>query len=105
MISWTQQYRRLHKKGQKEEAAKKRTRKVKKIQRSYIGARLKAIEETRKKQSKPAAAGAAAAPGRDSVLKEKEVRKAQAQARKAQQPSYTKPARGPAVSKMQSKGR
>merc|ERR550534_1939463 len=42
-ISWTQLYRRKHKKGQQEEAQKKRTRRTTKFQRAITGATLQDI--------------------------------------------------------------
>merc|ERR1719352_1488868 len=46
-LSWTQLYRRLHKKGTLEEVAKRRTRKVVKVQRVVEGADLAAIKAKR----------------------------------------------------------
>merc|ERR1711998_434261 len=43
-ISWTQFYRRLHKKGQTEETAKKRAARKVKVQRAYVGASLDVIK-------------------------------------------------------------
>jgi len=42
-ITWTVLYRRKHKKGQEEEAAKKRTRRTAKFQRAIVGATLNDI--------------------------------------------------------------
>jgi len=39
-IRWTQVYRRMHKKGSVEEAAKKKARRVQKVQRAIVGASL-----------------------------------------------------------------
>lgn len=42
-VTWTVLYRRKHKKGQEEEAAKKRTRRNQKFQRAIVGASLNDI--------------------------------------------------------------
>lgn len=42
-VTWTVLYRRKHKKGQEEEAAKKRTRRTQKFQRAIVGASLNDI--------------------------------------------------------------
>ena len=46
-IAWTQIYRRLHKKGTTEEAAKKKTRKAQRVQRAIVGASLEIIKAKR----------------------------------------------------------
>jgi len=76
-IRWTVQFRRLHKKGLKEESVKRRARKVKKVQRSYVGLSLEEIEK--KKVQRPAAFSSAQ---RDAAQKEKEARKAKAEQQK-----------------------
>lgn len=42
-VTWTVLYRRKHKKGQEEEATKKRTRRTQKFQRAIVGASLNDI--------------------------------------------------------------
>lgn len=42
-VTWTVLYRRKHKKGIEEEAAKKRTRRTQKFQRAIVGASLNEI--------------------------------------------------------------
>ena len=97
-ISWTVLYRRHHKKGISEEAAKKRTRKTVKHQRAIVGASLELIKERR--SQKPADRKAA----RDSKLaKDKEAKKAAKAARKAEKAKAV--ASGASVvSKQQAKG-
>src|SRR5579859_2065836 len=46
-ISWTQVYRRMHKKGITEEVAKKRTRRTVKHQRAIVGATWESIRAKR----------------------------------------------------------
>lgn len=97
-ISWTVLYRRHHKKGISEEAAKKRTRKTVKHQRAIVGASLELIKERR--SQKPSDRKAA----RDSKLaKDKEAKKAAKAARKAEKAKAV--ASGASVvSKQQAKG-
>ena len=97
-ISLTVLYRRHHKKGISEEAAKKRTRKTVKHQRAIVGASLELIKERR--SQKPADRKAA----RESKLaKDKEAKKAAKAARKAEKAKLA--ASGASVvSKQQAKG-
>lgn len=97
-ISWTVLYRRHHKKGISEEAAKKRTRKTVKHQRAIVGASLELIKERR--SQKPSDRKAA----RDSKLaKDKEAKKAAKAARKVEKAKAV--ASGASVvSKQQAKG-
>jgi large subunit ribosomal protein L24e len=46
-IHWTVVFRKMHKKGISEETAKKRTRKVVKVQRAVVGASLDVIKQKR----------------------------------------------------------
>lgn len=46
-VTWTVFYRRKHKKGIEEEAAKKRTRRTHKFQRAIVGASLSEIQAKR----------------------------------------------------------
>ncbi|RLV92223.1 60S ribosomal protein L24 [Spathaspora sp. JA1] len=97
-ISWTVLYRRHHKKGISEEAAKKRTRKTVKHQRAIVGASLELIKERR--SQKPADRKAA----RDAKLvQDKESKKAAKAARKAEKAKLAA-AGGAAISKQQAKG-
>merc|ERR1719152_392580 len=66
-ISWTQFYRRLHKKGQTEETAKKRAARKVKVQRAYVGASLDVIKA--KAQQKPEVRAAA----REAALREQKA--------------------------------
>merc|ERR1712232_639746 len=50
-LRWTQQWRRMNKKGKADEAAKKRTRKVQKFQKAIVGMSLEDIKK--KKAQKP----------------------------------------------------
>merc|ERR1712232_836107 len=50
-LRWTQQWRRMNKKGKADEAAKKRTRKVQKFQKAIVGMSLEDIRK--KKAQKP----------------------------------------------------
>ncbi|KAG7664506.1 RPL24 [[Candida] subhashii] len=97
-ISWTVLYRRHHKKGISEEAAKKRTRKTIKHQRAIVGASLELIRERR--NQKPADRKAA----REAKLaKDKESKKAAKAARKADKAKLAASGAN-IVSKQQSKG-
>merc|ERR1712238_167651 len=50
-LRWTQQWRRMNKKGKADESAKKRTRKVQKFQKAIVGMSLDDIKK--KKAQKP----------------------------------------------------
>ncbi|PKK75173.1 60S ribosomal protein L24 [Rhizophagus irregularis] len=77
-ISWTQVYRRMHKKGITEEVAKKRTRRTVKHQRAIVGTTWEAIRA--KRNQKPEVREAA----RQTALREaKEKKKADQAKRKA----------------------
>ncbi|KAJ3281922.1 hypothetical protein BCR33DRAFT_762043 [Rhizoclosmatium globosum] len=97
-LDWTIVFRRLHKKGQAEEASKKRSRRTVKAQRAVVGATLDAIKA--KKAQKPelrASLRAAAA------AKSKEAKKV-AQEKKKAELSQVKAAQKGNISKQQSKG-
>ncbi|KAI1819947.1 ribosomal protein L24e [Xylaria intraflava] len=75
-ISWTVLFRRQHRKGITEEAAKKRTRRTVKSQRAIVGASLDVIKE--KRSIRPEVRSAA----RLQAIKESKEKKAEAQAAK-----------------------
>ncbi|TGJ78435.1 hypothetical protein E0Z10_g10330 [Xylaria hypoxylon] len=75
-ISWTVLFRRQHRKGITEEAAKKRTRRTVKAQRAIVGASLDVIKE--KRSMRPEARSAA----RQQAIKESKEKKAETQAAK-----------------------
>ncbi|KAI0204111.1 60S ribosomal protein L24a [Astrocystis sublimbata] len=75
-ISWTVLFRRQHRKGITEEAAKKRTRRTVKAQRAIVGASLDVIKE--KRSMRPEARSAA----RAQAIKESKEKKAEAAAAK-----------------------
>ncbi|KAL4402444.1 60S ribosomal protein L24 [Malassezia pachydermatis] len=77
-IAWTVLYRRMHKKGISEEAAKKRTRRTVKHQRGVVGASLDLINARR--NQKPEVREAAR---KEHLTKSKETKKARAAERKA----------------------
>merc|ERR1711934_240731 len=86
-VTWTVLYRRKHKKGIEEEAAKKRTKRTQKFQRAVVGATLQDImakrnqnPEVRKAQREQAVRAAKdqkKATVKKSVVKDKAVQKAQ----------------------------
>lgn len=71
-LVWTQAWRRLHKKGLQETAAKKRSRKAGKVQRAVVGASL---EDIRKKAAQKSEIRTAQ---KEAALKELKERKAAA---------------------------
>jgi len=99
-ITWTQIYRRVHKKGTLEETQKKKARKTQKVQRAIVGATLEVIKAKRNQKPEQRAAQ------RESALREiKEKKKAETKAKKelkekiktggkpaAKQPKQSKPA-------------
>jgi len=99
-IRWTQVYRRLHKKGAVEEAAKKKTRRVQKLQRAIVGASLEVIKQKRNQKPEQRAAS------REAALKEiKERKKAQkAEKAKVKGAAPSKQAKAPATKKASAKG-
>lgn len=76
-IAWTTLYRRHHRKGQVEEASKRRSRKVLKTRRAVVGASLEDIKERQAKKPETRKAERDAA-----IAKAKEQKKAQAEKRK-----------------------
>ncbi|KAJ3192564.1 60S ribosomal protein L24 [Entophlyctis luteolus] len=97
-LSWTIVFRRLHKKGQTEEAAKKRTRRTVKAQRAVVGATLDSIKA--KKNQKPEVR---ASLRQAAAAKSKDEKKA-AQEKKKAEMSKVKAAQKGNVSKQQMKG-
>lgn len=97
-ISWTVLFRRHHKKGITEEAAKKRSRKTVKVQRAVVGASLELIKERRSIKPEVRKAEREA-----SVKAEKEKSKAAKAARKAEKAKLAA-SQGSKVSKQQAKG-
>ncbi|KAF1812475.1 hypothetical protein P152DRAFT_416584 [Eremomyces bilateralis CBS 781.70] len=75
-IAWTTLFRRQHKKGITEEAAKKRTRRTVKHQRAIVGASLDVIKERR--SMRPEARAAA----RTAAIKESKEKKAATESKK-----------------------
>jgi large subunit ribosomal protein L24e len=75
-IAWTVQFRRVHKKGITEEAAKKRTRRTVKHQRAIVGASLDVIKERRSMRPEARSAARAAA------VREGKEKKAAAESKK-----------------------
>ncbi|ORZ37379.1 ribosomal protein L24e-domain-containing protein [Catenaria anguillulae PL171] len=93
-IAWTTLYRRMHRKGITEEAAKKRTRRTVKVQRAVVGASLEVIRAKRNQSAEVRAAARAEA------VKAAKEKKAEAAKNK---PKVTGAAQ-PKVSKQQAKG-
>ncbi|EGW35544.1 uncharacterized protein SPAPADRAFT_58776 [Spathaspora passalidarum NRRL Y-27907] len=97
-ISWTVLYRRHHKKGISEEAAKKRTRKTVKHQRAIVGASLELIKERRSQKPSDRKAAREA-----KLVKDKEAKKVAKAARKAEKAKLAASGAN-VVSKQQAKG-
>ncbi|KAJ3363792.1 60S ribosomal protein L24 [Allomyces arbusculus] len=96
-IAWTTLYRRMHRKGITEEAAKKRTRRTVKAQRAIVGASLELI---RAKRNQTAEVRAAA---RSEAAAEAKSKKAEKDAKRADKAKNV--AKGGAkISKQQAKG-
>mmetsp|Transcript_32493 Transcript_32493/g.95113 ORF Transcript_32493/g.95113 Transcript_32493/m.95113 type:complete len:156 (-) Transcript_32493:43-510(-) len=99
-LVWTQAWRRLHKKGISETAAKKRTRRANKVQRAVVGISL---EDIKKKASEKSSVRTAA---RDAALKELKERKAANKAKSGGKTAAAKPSTFQKVPKhMGGKGR
>ena len=96
-IGWTVLFRRMHKKGISEEAAKKRTRKTVKVQRAIVGASLEDI----KKRQRPEAKAAART---ESLKQRKEKKVASEAAKKAAKAKSSSAQQQQKVSKMGAKG-
>ncbi|KAJ2402434.1 60S ribosomal protein L24 [Coemansia sp. RSA 2559] len=77
-IAWTRLYRKAHRKGIKEEASKKRTRRAVKYNRAVVGVSWEAINARRNEKTDVRAAARA-----EAVAKAKEQRKAEAAKKKA----------------------
>merc|ERR1712154_392917 len=90
-VTWTVLYRRKHRKGVEEEAAKKRTKRNTKFQRAIVGASLNEI--LAKRNQKPELRKAQ----RDEAIRAaKEVKKTKRDTKKTTAPKETKPkAKGP----------
>ncbi|KAJ3101843.1 60S ribosomal protein L24 [Phlyctochytrium planicorne] len=97
-LDWTIVFRRLHKKGQSEEVAKKRSKRAVKAQRAVVGASLDAIKA--KKNQKPEFR---ATQRQKAVSEAKEKKKAEQEKKKAEKAKTAKPT-GPKISKQQAKG-
>ncbi|KAJ3116787.1 60S ribosomal protein L24 [Phlyctochytrium bullatum] len=106
-LDWTIVFRRLHKKGQSEEVAKKRTRRTVKAQRAVVGASLDAIKA--KKNQKPEFRATqrqkAAAEAKEKKKAEQDKKKAEKKATKVQQPKISKQQAKGAAPKVQAKSR
>jgi len=91
-ITWTQIYRRVHKKGALEETQKKRARKTVKVQRAIVGATLEVIKAKRNQKPEQRAAQ------RESALREiKEKKRAETKAKKDMKEKITKTGTKPAA--------
>ena len=84
-VAWTVLYRRKHKKGIEEEAAKKRTRRTQKHQRAIVGATLTDIMA--KRNMKPEVRKAQR---EQAIRAAKENKKAAKAQKKATQPAHSK---------------
>nr|KAJ3423036.1 60S ribosomal protein L24 [Polyrhizophydium stewartii] len=98
-LDWTIVFRRLHKKGVSEEAAKKRTRRTVKVQRAVVGASLEAIKA--KREQNPAAREAER---KKAVAAIKEKKKADQDKKKTEKAKARAQNPQPKVSKQQAKG-
>eukprot|EP00178_Gracilaria_changii_P026195 TRINITY_DN80581_c0_g1_i1.p1 TRINITY_DN80581_c0_g1~~TRINITY_DN80581_c0_g1_i1.p1 ORF type:complete len:153 (+),score=29.88 TRINITY_DN80581_c0_g1_i1:70-528(+) len=100
-LRWTQIYRRIHKKGQNEEATqKKRTRRTTKLQRAIVGASLEVIKQKRNEKPKEREALRQKA-----VQEQKEKAKKRAEERKKNQATQPKQPSKASVPKNQPKGK
>ena len=96
-LTWTQDWRRLNKKGRAETVKKRRVRKVVRVQKAYVGATLDDIKK--KREEKPEVRQAM----RDQALREIKERQKK-KATQAQKFEKTQPkAAGPKVSKAKGK--
>jgi large subunit ribosomal protein L24e len=97
-LTWTQDWRRLNKKGRAEAVKKRRVRKVVRTQKAYVGATLDDIK--RKREEKPEVRAAM----RDQALreiKERQKKKSTTQGQKFEKGQAK--AQGPKVSKAKGK--
>jgi len=90
LFAWTVLYRKSHKKGHTEEAAKKRTRRVQKFTRAIVGASLEAIKA--KRNQKPEQRALA----REQALREAKEKKKEKAGVKKSKPAASQPKGGPA---------
>ncbi|CAG9863766.1 unnamed protein product [Phyllotreta striolata] len=86
-VTWTVLYRRKHKKGQLEEASKKRTRRTQKFQRAIVGASLNDIMAKRNQRPE-----VRKAQREQAIRAAKEQKKTTRVAKKATAPAKAKPA-------------
>ncbi|CAH1100982.1 unnamed protein product [Psylliodes chrysocephalus] len=86
-VTWTVLYRRKHKKGQEEEATKKRTRRTQKFQRAIVGASLNDIMAKRNQRPE-----VRKAQREQAIRAAKEQKKSTKTAKKATAPAKAKPA-------------
>ncbi|XP_072383874.1 large ribosomal subunit protein eL24 [Diabrotica undecimpunctata] len=93
-VTWTVLYRRKHKKGQEEEATKKRTRRTQKFQRAIVGASLNDIMAKRNQRPE-----VRKAQREQAIRAAKEQKKSTKTAKKATAPAKAKPAPKQKVSK------
>ncbi|CAG8440155.1 12119_t:CDS:2 [Acaulospora colombiana] len=100
-ISWTQVYRRMHKKGITEEVAKKRSRRTVKIERAIVGASWEAIKSKRNQKPEVRAAARAAAVREGKEKKKQEQAKRKAEKAKIAQATFRGQTK---VSKHQARG-
>ncbi|KAG6331306.1 hypothetical protein ID866_7785 [Astraeus odoratus] len=97
-ISWTQVYRRMHKKGITEEVAKKRSRRVVKHQRGIVGADLAAIAAKRNQTA------TVRSQQRLDAIQKAKTEKKEKEAKKAKPATRAPVATAPKMSKQQMKG-
>ena len=100
-LDWTIVFRRLHKKGQSEESAKKRSRRTVKVQRAVVGASLDAIKA--KRDQNPAARAAERKKAIDAIKEKKKDEQAKKKTEKAKVRAQ-QPKQKVAASKQQAKG-
>ncbi|KAJ1667277.1 60S ribosomal protein L24 [Coemansia sp. RSA 1646] len=96
-IAWTRLYRKAHRKGIKEEASKKRTRRAVKYNRAVVGVSWEAINARRNEKTDVRAAARA-----EAVTKAKAKRKEEAAKKKAERANAPNTAQK--ISKQQARG-
>ncbi|KAI8922932.1 ribosomal protein L24e-domain-containing protein [Entophlyctis helioformis] len=101
-LDWTVVFRRLHKKGISEEAAKKRSRRTVKVQRAVVGASLDAIKA--KRDQNPVARAAERKKAVDAIKEKKKEEQAKKVAEKAKAARAQPKQNQVKVSKQQAKG-
>ncbi|KAL4063792.1 60S ribosomal protein L24, partial [Scleroderma citrinum] len=97
-ISWTQVYRRMHKKGITEEIAKKRSRRVVKHQRGVVGADLAAIAAKRNQTA------AVRSQQRLAAIQKAKTEKKEKESKKTKPATRAPVSTAPRMSKQQMKG-